>query len=82
MTANIIIQAEGDDKTASVRYHCPMVALRSLFAVLSITEGYKFKEQDITELSEDMVVETLLHIGEVEFEIRKEEKLIESMILL
>jgi hypothetical protein len=46
-----------------------MVALRSLFAVLSITEGYKFKEQDITELSEDMVVETLLHIGKVEFEI-------------
>jgi hypothetical protein len=54
----------------------------NLFAVLSITEGYKFKEQDITELSEDMVVETLLHIGEAEFEIRKEEKLIESMILL
>jgi hypothetical protein len=28
-----------------------------------------------------MVVETLLHIGKVEFEIWKEEKLIESMIL-
>jgi DNA-directed RNA polymerase subunit RPC12/RpoP/RNAse (barnase) inhibitor barstar len=30
MMANIIIQAEGDDKTASVRYHCPMVALTCL----------------------------------------------------
>lgn len=80
MTANMVVQEVPDGE--AVRFHCPMVVLQSVFEDVSKTDGYSFKEKKVTELSEEMVVETLLLLGAVEFDVRMEERLIDSMKLV
>ena len=80
MTASVGISSENiGDKPE--RFHCPMSVLQSFFASLK-TEGYNIKEDKVEEMSEDVIIETLLLVKLINFTINQEEKKITSMAIM
>ena len=57
VTASITI---ADDDKKPEKFHCPMAVLQSYFSSLSNKEGNSIKEKNVANLSEDMIIETLL----------------------
>ena len=77
VTANLFIE---DSQGNCGRYHCPMAVLRSFLSKLATTEGYGIKQDDdVSKLSDEMIVKTLLQTGKLSFKVNKQEKKLESM---
>lgn len=76
VTANVIIE---DDNGETERFHCSMAVLKSTFSSLCDTDGYNIKVNDLNNLSEDIIAETLLLIENIGFLVNKEEKTVESI---
>ncbi len=76
LSANVIIRQSNG---SSERYQLPMAVLKTLFNELSKTPGYTIGDEDITQLSEEMVIETLLLLGLATFSINHEDRLIVSI---
>ena len=76
LSANVVIR---ESNGLSERYQLPMAVLKTLFDDLSKTPGYTIEGQDITQLSEEMVIEKLLLLGLATFSVNDEDKLIVSV---
>ena len=72
LTTSLIISTDDGDNAG--RYLCTMEALKSLFEGLE-----NISEKDVSKLDADLITETLLLVGTVEFSVCSEERIIKDM---
>lgn len=75
--ANLVVG--GEDNETIGRFHASESVLNAMFNSIASTKDYNISVEDVSELSEDMMVETLLLVKKVMFELVMEEKVIEKM---
>ena len=72
VTASLLVGTDSGEHAG--RYLCPMEALTSFFQ-----ECENITEKDVSKLSADLITETLLLVGTVEFRVLAEKKIIQGM---
>ena len=78
ITASVGISSDGDKPE---RFHCPMSVLQSFFSSLT-TEGYSIKEEKVEKMREEVIIETLLLVKMIGFNINEAEKKLCSMMIV
>jgi hypothetical protein len=77
VSANVMVIDENNENKG--RFYCSNSVLNSMFESIKATKNYNIEETDAAKLSRKMIVETLLLVKKVLFEVVSDEKLISSM---
>ena len=77
MTSSVVIE---DDQGNNIgRFYCPHNAMQSFFTKLADLQVYSIEKADISELSVEMMEETLLNFQKLKFEIYMTDKVIKGI---
>lgn len=76
-TSSVVIEDDAGNNIG--RFYCPDNAMRSFFTKLAEMQVYSIEKADITELSVEMMEETLLNLQKLKFEIYMTDKVIKGI---
>ena len=78
VSANIIVSGEDDEVIG--RYCCNSSVLNAMFNSIAAAKNYNIAiDNNVSELSENMIIDTLLLVNKVFFKVNEDDKAIEYM---
>lgn len=77
VSANLVVVDDNGENKG--RFHCSGTVLEGMFQSIKETKNYNIEDTDVTQLSRKMIIETLLLVKKVLFELAMDEMLIVRM---